>query len=466
VVASFSPSTPTPSNSGRTSRGLLGRYKPAFGANGSKGSASSSTGLNAKKEKKDKPSTTSKSNEGIEQNSAAYTRLKAKSVPAPEKREEIEEEETNENDTTGIFSLPEKEEEETNENESEIENESDATTISSLVEEEEDSLEEALSATAMAAKSEFVEEKKDMDNAVQSKEINIESSVDSPKEEVQQQEQSPPQQSPYLTALSGAIEATNDPTSTKTKTQLQSELLSKDAMYQNQIDALTEQAAADIQTLESNLVVLQHEYSNYQSSMEEQLKTLQVTASEKESALFQEMTTLLSKLEEEQAAVVQSVEKVEQLQQEISDLQQQITEMKQEYANTLHDLEDDYELEQNARTKEQAEHVSELKRVRQEAITHVEAVERGANEHTERVKVEYNKRHVEQQEAMESVQVKLTTVQSSLRDREDLIAEWASDRSSARTMTRQVWQLLKGRVVSRVRRIKNRFGFLFSDDAP
>jgi chromosome segregation ATPase len=237
-------------------------------------------------------------------------------------------------------------------------------------------------------------------------------------------------------------------------------------MYQNQIDALTEQASASIHALEADLTVLQHEYSNYQSHMTEQLTTAQVTASEKEHALFREMTTLLSKLEEEQVAGVQSAQRVEQLQQEMGALQQQITAMQQEYTSTLHDLEDDYELEQNARTKDRAEHVSELLRVRQEAVAHVEAVERGANEHTDRVRVEYNRRHVEQQQAMESVQVKLTTVQSSLRDREDLIAEWAADRSSAKTMTRQVWQLLKGRVVARVRRIKSRLTLWFSDEAP
>jgi hypothetical protein len=355
--------------------------------------------------KKMATTTTSKSpNEGIEQNSKAYIRLYEKSVPREEKEEEVSNETEHETSTTASM--------------------------------------------AAAAASE---------SSAQNKEMNSESS-DSLKEQLQSSQSS-------SLPLSDPVPETTT-TTTTTKTQLQSQLLSKDAMYQNQIDVLTETSQHTIHQLETNLKVLQHEYSNYQTNMTEQLNTAQVTASEKEHALFEEITTLLSALEAEQQALRESVAKTEQLQQGLVDLQQTMTAMQQEYTMTVHDLEDDYEMEQTARTKERAEHVSELVRLRQEAVAHVEAVERAATEQTDRVRADYSRRQTATHSDIERVQVKLTNVQQSLRDREDLIAEWAADRASAKSLTRQLWQLLRGRVVARARRIKSRLRLWFSDEAP
>jgi DNA repair exonuclease SbcCD ATPase subunit len=248
--------------------------------------------------------------------------------------------------------------------------------------------------------------------------------------------------------------------------QLQSQLLSKDAMYQNQIDALRDDATGEIKEYENHLTQLETEYRQSLVSMTDQLSSTQVSALEKEHALMQEITTLLASLEEEKQAGQGSLQRAEQLEQERTELQEQLAALQVSYADTIHDLEDAYELEQNARSKEQASHVQEMLQLEQQSRAGLEEAERQGLEATEQVRSQYIQQFKEKEQEIETIKTKLKSVKQSLRDREDLIAEWAADRASAKALTRQLWQLLKGRVLARADRVTTKFKLWFSDDAP
>jgi hypothetical protein len=412
-VSSFSPS-PTGSSSGNARRG---RTKSAFGGGGS---TSSST---------KKKSTASKVSNEQETQSKAYLRLYEKSVPREEKEEETNEAEEEEQKAKKAYlrALYEKSVQPREEKEEEtVTNETTAPT-----------------SISMAASD---------SSSVKYEEINnVSESSDIPKEEEEQEEVQP-------------SASTLDPKTSRTK--LQNLLMSKDTMYQNQIDALTEKSSNEIHELETNVKLTKQELADYQKNMTAQLTRTQLTASQKEHALFSEITTLLAQLEEAHQAVLVSGQQNDSLQQERADLQEELTFLQEQYSEEKHDLEDLYELEQTARATEQAEHVSVLLQTEVQSRGQVEAVEKAAIDQVEHLRVEYTRMLYEKEKEIESVHHQLSSVRQGLRDREDLIADWAGDRSSARALTRQLWQLLKGRFVARARRIMHRLQLWFSDEAP
>jgi hypothetical protein len=242
----------------------------------------------------------------------------------------------------------------------------------------------------------------------------------------------------------------------KSTDQIAAELQELSNTTAMETEAMKTDYAQQIKTLEWKLQKLDKDWREYKEATAKEMQVSVVKGQDEQDVLLQQIAGLLTQLEEEKKVVVQETDKNVELQGQRAVLQADLEALQQTFSKTVNDLEDAYELEQNARAKEQTQHVETVEQIQDEQRAAVQAAVVAGLQQTETVRANLTSQLTDTMEELNLAQLSLATTRDTLRSREDLISEWSADRSSVRAMARLTWQLVQGRVKARAGRLKDK----------